>query len=169
MQDKGSDRSCCLLHSHCLHGHQPLLVLLVASGAPATTTNTPQLQHATPASLTPHPLPPFPPPAPQVSSPHPPNFCILVLSHAAANSGLSEFGMVRLQEHLSALSQSLSACDRILNTPIPLSYTVRWVWGSADQDWYTPGQSHEASSVLQTHSSPITSHQPLVEMGCGLS
>lgn len=58
-----------------------------------------------------------------MSSPHPPNFCILVLSHAVANSGLQDFAVVRLEEGLSSLSQSLSACDRILNTPIPLSYT----------------------------------------------
>lgn len=61
----------------------------------------------------------------QVSSPHPPNFCMLVLSHAVANSGLQEHAVVRLEEGLSSLSMSLSACDRILNTPIPLSYT-RW-------------------------------------------
>eukprot|EP00878_Enallax_costatus_P036830 GHUV01041396.1.p1 GENE.GHUV01041396.1~~GHUV01041396.1.p1 ORF type:complete len:319 (+),score=66.40 GHUV01041396.1:337-1293(+) len=58
-----------------------------------------------------------------VKSPHPPNFCILVLSHAVANSGLQEHTVVRLEENLSSLSQSLSSCDRILNTPIPLSYT----------------------------------------------
>ncbi|KAF8068414.1 hypothetical protein HT031_002103 [Scenedesmus sp. PABB004] len=58
-----------------------------------------------------------------VASPHPPNFAILVLSHAVANSGLQDFAVVRLEEGLSSLSQSLSACDRLLNTPIPLSYT----------------------------------------------
>lgn len=46
-----------------------------------------------------------------------------MLSHAVTNSGLNEFGVTRLQDHLANLSQSLSACDRILNTPIPLSYT----------------------------------------------
>jgi predicted membrane chloride channel (bestrophin family) len=59
----------------------------------------------------------------QVASPHPPNFCILVLSHTVANCGLDQFAVTRLQSHLANLSQSLSACDRILNTPIPLSYT----------------------------------------------
>lgn len=59
----------------------------------------------------------------QVASPHPPNFCILVLSHAVTSSGLDQFSVVRLQQHLTTLSESLSACDRILNTPIPLSYT----------------------------------------------
>ncbi|WIA30614.1 hypothetical protein OEZ86_000694 [Tetradesmus obliquus] len=58
-----------------------------------------------------------------VTSPHPPNFCILVLSHAVSNSGLDQFAVVRLQEALTELSINLSACDRILNTPIPLSYT----------------------------------------------
>jgi predicted membrane chloride channel (bestrophin family) len=46
-----------------------------------------------------------------------------VLSHAVTSSGLQEYSVVRLQEALTALSISLSACDRILNTPIPLSYT----------------------------------------------
>lgn len=59
----------------------------------------------------------------QVSSPHPPNYCILVLSHIVTNCGLDQFSVVQLQSHLAHLSQSLSACDRILNTPIPLSYT----------------------------------------------
>jgi predicted membrane chloride channel (bestrophin family) len=59
----------------------------------------------------------------QVTSPHPPNFCILVLSHAVSSSGLQDFAVVRLQEALTQLSINLSACDRILNTPIPLSYT----------------------------------------------
>jgi predicted membrane chloride channel (bestrophin family) len=59
----------------------------------------------------------------QVTSPHPPNFCILVLSHAATSSGLQEYSVVQLQKALTELSISLSACDRILNTPIPLSYT----------------------------------------------
>jgi ion channel-forming bestrophin family protein len=58
-----------------------------------------------------------------VSSPHPPNFCMLVLSHAVSSAGLSDVATVKLQEALAGLSMSLSACDRILNTPIPLSYT----------------------------------------------
>ncbi len=48
---------------------------------------------------------------------------MLVLSHAVSSAGLSDVATVKLQEALAGLSMSLSACDRILNTPIPLSYT----------------------------------------------
>lgn len=59
----------------------------------------------------------------QMDTPHPAHYTLLVLSHTMANSGLTTFQVVRLQQCLSTLYSALYACDRILNTPIPLSYT----------------------------------------------
>jgi predicted membrane chloride channel (bestrophin family) len=59
----------------------------------------------------------------QVRTPHPSHYCLLVISHALERSGLDAMRLARLQECLSTLYASLYTCDRILNTPIPLSYT----------------------------------------------
>lgn len=57
---------------------------------------------------------------------HPPSFALAVLSelvgHAGA-SGLREVQCTRLDETLSAFEDVVGACERILRTPIPLSYT----------------------------------------------
>ena len=66
------------------------------------------------------------------SSWHPPSFALAVLSellgtHARA-AGLRQGQSIRLDEGLSALEAAVGGCERIVHTPIPLSYT-RWVAG----------------------------------------
>jgi len=57
-------------------------------------------------------------------SPHPPNYCLAVLSRVLASTpGLDPYALVRLEEGLSDMMRGLSACDRILNTPAPLMFS----------------------------------------------
>jgi predicted membrane chloride channel (bestrophin family) len=50
-------------------------------------------------------------------------YCLQVLSQVFSTCGLHEVKLARLDDNMSKLVDALSACERILNTPIPLSYT----------------------------------------------
>jgi predicted membrane chloride channel (bestrophin family) len=50
-------------------------------------------------------------------------YCIQVLSHLFAASKLPHQLIVSLDENVSKLVMAVYGCERILNTPIPLSYT----------------------------------------------
>ncbi|GFH13928.1 uncharacterized protein HaLaN_09895, partial [Haematococcus lacustris] len=52
-----------------------------------------------------------------------PNFCLQVLSKLLANARLPNELLIRLDENMSKLVSAVSSCERVINTPIPLSYT----------------------------------------------
>lgn len=54
---------------------------------------------------------------------HKPNYCMQVLTATIASSGLQQELVERADENLSELTRAIAACERILNTPIPMSYT----------------------------------------------
>ncbi|KAJ9511283.1 hypothetical protein QJQ45_017130 [Haematococcus lacustris] len=56
-------------------------------------------------------------------SSHRPNFCLQVLSKLLANARLPNELLIRLDENMSKLVSAVSSCERVINTPIPLSYT----------------------------------------------
>ncbi|KAI8474062.1 MAG: Bestrophin, RFP-TM, chloride channel-domain-containing protein [Monoraphidium minutum] len=52
----------------------------------------------------------------------PPHYCMLVLSHVLRDN-LVGLQLVKLMDVIGSMMYSLSSCNRILTTPIPLSYT----------------------------------------------
>eukprot|EP00798_Chlamydomonas_sp_ICE-L_P031302 gene31302-6450_t len=58
-----------------------------------------------------------------VQSGHKPTCCIQVVTYIINESGLERDLIVRMDSNLSEIVIALSTCERILNTPIPLSYT----------------------------------------------
>mmetsp|Transcript_12389 Transcript_12389/g.26765 ORF Transcript_12389/g.26765 Transcript_12389/m.26765 type:complete len:438 (+) Transcript_12389:76-1389(+) len=54
---------------------------------------------------------------------HRPNFCIQMITKIIARAGLPTELVLRMDENISTLIESVAACERIINTPVPLSYT----------------------------------------------
>ena len=54
---------------------------------------------------------------------HRPSFAISVLTELAAKAPLRESHRIRLDENLTYFEDAVGTCERILRTPIPLSYT----------------------------------------------
>ncbi|KAG2494631.1 hypothetical protein HYH03_007150 [Edaphochlamys debaryana] len=54
---------------------------------------------------------------------HPPSFCLQMITWIIQSAGLPQELVIRMDENVSRLTDGVSACERILNTPIPLSYT----------------------------------------------
>eukprot|EP00208_Stichococcus_sp_RCC1054_P004130 CAMPEP_0206135050 /NCGR_PEP_ID=MMETSP1473-20131121/412_1 /ASSEMBLY_ACC=CAM_ASM_001109 /TAXON_ID=1461547 /ORGANISM="Stichococcus sp, Strain RCC1054" /LENGTH=473 /DNA_ID=CAMNT_0053526755 /DNA_START=327 /DNA_END=1748 /DNA_ORIENTATION=- len=57
------------------------------------------------------------------ASAHRPNFVLSMLSSAAEEANCPAFARVRYDENLTSFADAAGACERILKTPIPLSYT----------------------------------------------
>ncbi|EFJ42121.1 hypothetical protein VOLCADRAFT_97891 [Volvox carteri f. nagariensis] len=57
------------------------------------------------------------------SSIHAPSFCLQMITWTIRTAGLPQELVIRMDENVSRLTDAVSACERILNTPIPLSYT----------------------------------------------
>ncbi|GIL78603.1 hypothetical protein Vretimale_6209 [Volvox reticuliferus] len=57
------------------------------------------------------------------SAVHPPSFCLQMITWIIRTAGLPQELIIRMDENVSRLTDAVSACERILNTPIPLSYT----------------------------------------------
>jgi predicted membrane chloride channel (bestrophin family) len=49
--------------------------------------------------------------------------CLQVISHIIENSGISEFQKLQMQENITTFEDILGGCERLLRTPIPVSYT----------------------------------------------
>jgi hypothetical protein len=58
-----------------------------------------------------------------VASYHRPSFALAVLSELAAEAPVNEVQRIRLDENLTYFQQCVGECERLLRTPIPLSYT----------------------------------------------
>ncbi|KXZ46637.1 hypothetical protein GPECTOR_42g848 [Gonium pectorale] len=58
-----------------------------------------------------------------LSSVHAPSFCLQMITWIIRHAGLPQELVIRMDENVSRLTDAVSACERILNTPIPLSYT----------------------------------------------
>jgi len=54
---------------------------------------------------------------------HRPMYCLQMLSNLISNNKLPKHYVVCLDENLSRIVVAITACERILGTPIPLSYT----------------------------------------------
>jgi predicted membrane chloride channel (bestrophin family) len=54
---------------------------------------------------------------------HRPNYALSVLSAAMLEADVPDAARVRMDENLTSFADSLGACERILKTPIPLTYT----------------------------------------------
>lgn len=54
---------------------------------------------------------------------HRPNFVLRVLSEVVAQAEISQLERLRMDENLTFFADAVGACERILKTPIPLSYT----------------------------------------------
>ncbi|MEW5318591.1 MAG: hypothetical protein WDW38_009804 [Sanguina aurantia] len=52
-----------------------------------------------------------------------PIFCLQMISRIIATSGLDHVLVVHMDERVTKLYEAFTGCERILNTPIPLSYT----------------------------------------------
>ena len=52
-----------------------------------------------------------------------PTLCITMITRVIIRAGLPTELVLRMDENVSKLVNAVSACDRILNTPIPISYT----------------------------------------------
>lgn len=63
------------------------------------------------------------PPLPFLSTSNRPNFCVQMLTRIIARAGLPTELVLRMDENLSELVSAISSCERIINTPIPMSYT----------------------------------------------
>lgn len=50
-------------------------------------------------------------------------YCLQMLSNLISNNKLPKHYVVCLDENLSRIVVAITACERILGTPIPLSYT----------------------------------------------
>ena len=71
-----------------------------------------------------------------MQSAHRPNYVLQVLSELVANSSIISPERFRMDQNLTFFADALGACERILKTPIPLSYTRYGVW-SFDQLGHT--------------------------------
>ena len=58
-----------------------------------------------------------------MQSAHRPNYVLQVLSELVANSSIISPERFRMDQNLTFFADALGACERILKTPIPLSYT----------------------------------------------
>lgn len=58
-----------------------------------------------------------------MSSPHAPNTVLLALSEIAERAYLSGDQRFRMDANITTFADDLGACERILRTPIPVSYT----------------------------------------------
>uniref|UniRef100_A0A7S0S469 Uncharacterized protein n=1 Tax=Chlamydomonas leiostraca TaxID=1034604 RepID=A0A7S0S469_9CHLO len=58
-----------------------------------------------------------------LASSHRPNFCLQVLTRLIWSARLPHELLIRLDENMSKLVEAVSSCERLLNTPVPLSYT----------------------------------------------
>ncbi|GAX86200.1 hypothetical protein CEUSTIGMA_g13614.t1, partial [Chlamydomonas eustigma] len=56
-------------------------------------------------------------------SSHKPTFCIAMITRLVSRAGMPTELLLRMDENISTLVQAVSSCERIINTPIPLSYT----------------------------------------------
>ncbi|KAI8476730.1 MAG: Bestrophin, RFP-TM, chloride channel-domain-containing protein [Monoraphidium minutum] len=54
---------------------------------------------------------------------HRPNYCLQVLSQVIKESGASTAATIKMDDNLTAFEDCLGGCERILKTPVPLSYT----------------------------------------------
>lgn len=57
-----------------------------------------------------------------------PNFCLQAITRIISSAKLPSELLIRMDENVSRLVQAVSACERIINTPIPLSYTRQVVF-----------------------------------------
>jgi predicted membrane chloride channel (bestrophin family) len=58
-----------------------------------------------------------------ISAQHRPNYVLSVISMAIEESHTTDAARVRMDENLTFFADALGACERILKTPIPLTYT----------------------------------------------
>lgn len=56
---------------------------------------------------------------------HKPNYVLQVLSEINESSAIVSASRFRMDQNFTFMADALGACERILKTPIPLSYT-RW-------------------------------------------
>lgn len=56
-------------------------------------------------------------------SPHRPNFCVQMITKTIARAKLPTELVLRMDEGVSSLVSAVAACERILNSPVPISYT----------------------------------------------
>lgn len=49
--------------------------------------------------------------------------CLQVLSHIIEGAGITEFQKLQMQENITTFEDILGGCERLLRTPIPVSYT----------------------------------------------
>lgn len=56
-------------------------------------------------------------------SPHAPNYCMQVITTIIGQSGIDSRFVSKMDSNMSMVVDAVAACERILNTPIPLSYT----------------------------------------------
>lgn len=49
--------------------------------------------------------------------------CLQMMSHIIENSGVTGFHMQLMQANLTTFEDILGGCERLLSTPIPISYT----------------------------------------------
>lgn len=57
------------------------------------------------------------------ASQHRPSFCLQMLTRIMAGARLPNELLIRVDENMSKMVEAVSACERIINTPVPLSYT----------------------------------------------
>lgn len=49
--------------------------------------------------------------------------CLQVMSHIIERSGISDMQRLQMQENITTFEDILGGCERLLRTPIPVSYT----------------------------------------------
>ena len=69
-----------------------------------------------------------------ISTPHRPNTVLQTISSIIWNSSLTEDKKFRMDENLTVFADMLGASERILRTPLPVSYT-RCVYHWSDVGW----------------------------------
>ncbi|KIY95575.1 hypothetical protein MNEG_12386 [Monoraphidium neglectum] len=56
-------------------------------------------------------------------STHRPNYCLQVLSQVVKDANAGTAATIRMDDNITAFEDCLGGCERILKTPVPLSYT----------------------------------------------
>lgn len=87
-----------------------------------------------------------------MSSAHRPNYILLVLSELIEHTDIVTPERFRMDQNLTFLHDAHGACERLLKTPIPLSYTR----SVADNEPF----------VLAAYAKLLTSHKKMSEMPC---
>eukprot|EP00775_Hariotina_reticulata_P004552 gene4552-4804_t len=77
-----------------------------------------------------------------VSSPHPPNFCILVLSHAVANSGLQDFAVIEEPFSILALERLCTKAERHISGMMLMDETTYRLVKTESQSHHFPSPWH---------------------------